>query len=172
MGGFDGHLHEKDSRRALRVIGPLALAIALVTIVWRDAWQVALGLYLGALCGFAITPDADHRAMTREEYRAMKRWGFLGAILVGYMTPYAYMFPHRSRWSHSLFPGTILRILYVTWLMIGMIIFVRLNFDLTILWLPFYSSFIFGWSIQDILHYKRDNLGFFGMNRRRVHYVR
>ncbi len=171
MGGFDGHLHEKDAKRVLRVVLPLSILIAIGTIVWRDAWQVGLGLYLGALCGYVITPDADHRAMTREEYRAMKKWGVFGAVLVGYMMPYAYLFPHRSRWSHSIFPGTVLRILYVTWWLIGLILLLRFQLDLKVLWIPFYSSFIFGWSLQDAFHYRRDNLGFLGMVRRRVRYV-
>ncbi len=169
--GFDGHLHEKDAKRVLRVVGPLALAIALMTIAWRDAWQVGLGLYLGALCGYAITPDADHRTMTREEYRAMRKWGLLGAILVGYMTPYAFLFPHRSRWSHSMIPGTLIRILYVTWWLIVLTVLIRLKFNLNTLWMPFYFSMIFGWCLQDAFHYKRDDLGFLGINRRRVHRV-
>lgn len=169
--GFDGHLHEKDARLVLKIIGPFALAILLVTIIWRDAWQVGLGLYLGALCGYAITPDADHMAMTREEYRAMKKWGILGAILVGYMTPYAYLFHHRSRWSHSLFPGTLIRILYVTWWAILLAVLAQPKFNLTIPWIPFCSSMIFGWCLQDAFHYRRDDLGFLGINRRRVRKV-
>lgn len=170
--GFDGHLHEKDAKRVLRVVGPLALAILLLTIVWRPAWQVAIGLYLGSLLGFAITPDADHKAMTREEYRAMKRWGILGALLVAYMTPYAYIFPHRSRWSHSLIPGTMLRILYVMLLPLCLVITVCLITDLEFPLSIGYVALCAGWMIQDAFHYKRDKLGFFGMNRRRVHYVR
>lgn len=168
---FDGYLHERDGKRVLRVVLPLSVIIALVTIVWRDAWQVAIGLYLGALCGYAITPDADHTAMTREEYRAMRKWKVFGAVLVGYMTPYAYLVPHRSRLSHSIFPGTLLRILYVTWWLLGIILFLRFRFDLKILGIPFFASFCFGWSLQDIFHYHRDDLGFLGMRRRRVRHV-
>jgi len=169
--GFDGHLHEKDARFVVKAFTPFCVAILIATILWRDAWQVALGLYLGILCGYAITPDADHLAMTREEYRAMKKWGILGAMLVGYMTPYAYIFPHRSRWSHSMIPGTLLRILYVTFPIIGLILLLHFNFNFTILRTPFYFSMIFGWCLQDAFHYKRDDLGFLGINRRRVRRV-
>lgn len=168
---FDGYLHEGDAEKVIKFIGPIALAIAFMTIVWREAWQVGLGLYLGSLCGYAITPDADHKAMTREEYRAMKKWGFLGSLLVAYMTPYAYIFPHRSKWSHSLIPGTLLRILYVALPLLFLAIAVWTVYGIKIPISVGYVSFVIGWMIQDAFHYKRDKLGIFGMNRRRVRWV-
>jgi uncharacterized metal-binding protein len=169
--GYDGHLHEKDARRVIRVFVPLSVLIAASFPVWREAWQVALGLFLGVLCGYAITPDADHKAMTREEYRAMKKWGILGAFLVAYMTPYAYLFPHRSKWSHSLIPGTILRILYVLLPLVILAVVLLIAYNVKVPLSVGYIAFVVGWMVQDAFHYKRDKLGLFGMIRRRVYYV-
>lgn len=164
---FDGHLHEKDARRIIRIMTVPYLSVAIATLFWRDAWLCSIGLLIGMWGGYAITPDADHTAMTREEYRAMKHWGLPGAILVAYMMPYAYIFPHRSRWSHSIFPGTLIRIAYVS--VIPTLLLIALLNWIDIGMFPYwlYGGLIIAWSIQDMFHYIRDEIGPLGTNRKR-----
>jgi len=165
--GFDGHLHERDSKIAIRITIPLAIFVACFSVVWIGLLQIAIGMIIGSFSGFAVTPDADHLAMTREEYRAMKRWGLFGVLLVAYMTPYAYLIPHRSKLSHTIFPGTLIRMAYMSIIPTLLIIVSMkwLNIDTFPYWL--YIGLFFGWAAQDSLHYIRDGIGPFGTDRKR-----
>jgi uncharacterized metal-binding protein len=180
---YDGWLHEKDAIRIGRFFSVLSLLLfVLATITGRDLlWHLGLGFLLGSWAGYWVTPDIDHQGSTREEYRAMRT--FIGALWVAYMIPYSFWFSHRSKWSHSIY-GTFIRILWVLF-SLPIVIFVfgaillfltgseSLNAWLTGAWkflrmIPLSwgtVAFLSAWAIQDMQHYKRDRLGYFGLKR-------
>jgi hypothetical protein len=106
---------------------------------------------------------------THEEYRAMRKMGFAGSLLVAWMTPYAYTFPHRGMKSHSICPGTPIRFLWATFPLFLMVIAAVIYFGLPgFLYVIWYPVMLIGWSIQDMFHYKRDGLGYLGLKKRRI----
>lgn len=54
--------------------------------------------------GFMFGPDLDTHS------RQYTRWGFVRFIWL----PYKVVFAHRSRWSHGILFGTLIRVLYFT----------------------------------------------------------
>jgi uncharacterized metal-binding protein len=167
---YDGVLHEQDGQRVLYVLGILCLIVSPILFIHIEALPVLVGIACGALGGYFVTPDADHMSATREEYRLIRRFGVLGAAMMGYLTIYAVMFRHRSKGSHSIFPGTPFRVLFITWPTLFVPIFAivnKYNSTLVIFTLWYIAIFV-GWAIQDMFHYKRDNLGWLGMKNRRI----
>jgi uncharacterized metal-binding protein len=170
---FDGYLHDRDGRWVIRALSPLCLIALIVCLVAIPFFPVLvyflhlpIGLWLGLLGGYWVTPDADHMGTTHEEYRAMRKLGFLGSLLVAWMIPYAYTFSHRSRKSHSIWPGTPIRFLWATLplFLISAAVAIWLG-PAYVIWYPI---MLIGWSIQDIFHYKRDGLGYLGLKKRRI----
>lgn len=170
MAGFDGHIHERQAKVVIvffAIYSILFLGIYLVA-PGKWIWQVSLGMIVGAVGAWAITPDSDHLNMTHEEYRAIKKWGVFGALLVAYMTPYAAIFPHRSMWSHSIV-GSLIRIAWVMLVPAGIYCWIVVaSPKLDLYWSWGYVSFVIVWCIQDCRHYKQDNLGWLGLRKRRV----
>ena len=170
---FDGYLHDRDGKLVMRVMAVLCSAMTILCMILVLIEPMAiyffhlpLGLWLGVVGGYWVTPDADHMGTTHEEYRAMRRLGFFGSLLVAWMTPYAYTFAHRSKGSHSIWPGTPIRFLWATLILFIACAAVAIWIDpLLVLWYPI---MLIGWSIQDIFHYKRDGLGFLGLRKRRT----
>lgn len=74
---------------------------------------LAFGIFFGYELGAYVEPDLDHRNMTYSEYAVMRKFGCLGALWVGFWTPYSYLVPHRSFLSHSVPVGTLVRFLYL-----------------------------------------------------------
>ena len=172
---YDGWKHEKIALRVRWIVMFISIALLPLTFFWKDAVQVSIGLVFGSVMGWWVTPDIDHLSTTREEYRAIKKLGFLGALWVAYMTPYAYIFPHRSIWSHSII-GTVVRIVYISFLPIGVFILVcnkiseYTNLLESVTFADYYIiliSIFVGWFVQDMMHYLVDGIGPLGLKKRR-----
>lgn len=164
---YDGHLHARDAKVVGIFLTGLALSILPLALYWLPVWQVSLGILLGAWLGWWLTPDIDHTNSTQEEYRAMRKLGVLGAIWVGMWTPYAYLFKHRSIWSHSIIGtairfGMIFLVCFLFWLVV-----MKSIFGLEFPWSWGYVSCFIAYTIQDMVHYMRDEIGPFGLTRRR-----
>jgi uncharacterized metal-binding protein len=162
---FDGREHE---RRALAVLAALLPACIGLFVAMPDSILMAelvVGLLLGGVCGWWITPDIDHRWMTMEEYRALRLDALLGRLWILAWRPYSLLFGHRSRWTHS-WRGTLLRALPFMLGIAGFWMFVRYELVLTSRILsPFYLGFLGGWLIQDMVHYHHDGLGWRGVEK-------
>ena len=76
---------------------------------------IGAGFLAGYWLGKYVEPDLDHRNFTGSEYRAMRELKFIGAILVGYFQPYAYLLPHRHFLSHTPIISTAIRFVYLFW---------------------------------------------------------
>jgi uncharacterized metal-binding protein len=88
-----------------------AITIILAVPTFVAAWGVAgdLGLALTATIamlfgGFMFGPDLDIQS------RQYTRWGIFRFIWF----PYKVIFRHRSRWSHGIIFGTLIRVIYFT----------------------------------------------------------
>lgn len=163
---FDGRLHEKDARSVLRAMVALCLILAPLALVSPGLIYIPIGLSLGSFGGYMVTPDADHMGTTHEEYKAMRKFGFLGSLLVAWMTPYAYTFRHRSKMSHSIWPGTPIRFLWATLPLL--LVAIALMIWAGPIHAAWYPIMLVSWSLQDIFHYKRDGLGYLGLRKRRI----
>jgi len=170
MGGFDGWLHDKQAKRVLKLLGIASLgAIPLMPYWFPDAIWLSLGLLGGAWMGWWLTPDIDLPSTTHEEYRAMHA-GFIGALWVAAWTPYAFLVPHRSIYSHSII-GTAIRyamLLVATFALwaIASLVLGLYNIHLDYPWSVAHVSFFVGLAIQDSFHYMLDGLGPLGLLRR------
>jgi uncharacterized metal-binding protein len=113
------------------------------------------GLAVGAVVGTLVTPDLDHHQLTTfDEHRIWSVWAPFGFVWQVYWYPYGLTHKHRGG-SHTWPWGTLVRFMYFLW---GPIFlwFTWLGFDWSyvLFWL-----FIFtGQSMQDLLHYYKDDL--------------
>src|SRR5437588_4887341 len=83
------------------------LAAPTFVAAWGLTGKVALALLAtGAMLfgGFMFGPDLDIQS------RQYARWGIFRFLWL----PYRVMFRHRSRWSHGIIFGTLIRVLYFT----------------------------------------------------------
>lgn len=161
--GFDGQEHQFLAAVTLAGTILLGAVIALLFPGWPYLVGTVAGLVTGSLFGFWITPDLDHEWRTMEEYRALRWDRFLGRIWIALWQPYAKVFKHRSKWTHS-WVGTLIRaipflvaIIVPWWLIRSAIGLPAVKFS------GFYLTFLIGWLIQDSVHYKHDGLGWTGV---------
>ena len=97
--------------------------LALLPII-MIATYILFGFYftiilsLGYLfSGFMFNGDLDIKS------RPTNRWGPLKFIWY----PYRKLFKHRSFWSHGLFVGTLIRVLWVIWIPIVILILCKIS---------------------------------------------
>ncbi|HEV7857125.1 MAG TPA: metal-binding protein [Pyrinomonadaceae bacterium] len=88
-----------------------AVTIVLAAPTCVVAWSLTGSLWLAGLVvcamlfgGFMFGPDLDIHS------RQYTRWGVFRFIWL----PYQMVFRHRSRWSHGILFGTLIRVLYFT----------------------------------------------------------
>jgi uncharacterized metal-binding protein len=88
-----------------------AVTVILAAPTFVAAWGLAGNLALALLAtgamlfgGFMFGPDLDIQS------RQYARWGIFRFLWL----PYRGLFRHRSRWSHGIIFGTLIRILYFT----------------------------------------------------------
>jgi uncharacterized metal-binding protein len=86
-----------------------AITLALAVPTFAAAWGVtgSLGLAMATTCamlfgGFMFGPDLDILS------RQYTRWGVFRFLWL----PYRAVFRHRSRWSHGIIFGTLIRVAY------------------------------------------------------------
>lgn len=64
--------------------------------------------------GLLFSPDLDLSNTGRHQGGGCKAWHRWKRMRLGWFwKPYGYLIPHRSEFSHTLIPGTLLRLLYV-----------------------------------------------------------
>lgn len=125
--------------------------------------EPAIGLTVGGVCGWLVTPDADVDGITHEEVRWFKINPLLGHVWHLFWWPYGKMFKHRGS-SHIIFWGTLTRILYiVATVTLGQLLWVLClepNFiGADLFFVHLYNSFPYfcratylAWSVQDAIH--------------------
>ena len=86
-----------------------AVTFLLVAPTFAAAWKLTENLPLAAIItvsmlvgGLMFGPDLDTHS------KQYTRWGFFSFLWY----PYKVFFSHRSRWSHGLLFGTLLRVIY------------------------------------------------------------
>jgi uncharacterized metal-binding protein len=85
----------------------LILAVPTFVAAWGVTGSLALAFVAtGAMLfgGFMFGPDLDIQS------RQYTRWGIFRFLWL----PYRMLFRHRSRWSHGIIFGTLIRVLYFT----------------------------------------------------------
>lgn len=162
MNGFDGREHQLLAVLTLGTVSLGAITLVILFPGFPHVIELAGGLITGAFYGFWITPDLDHEWMTMEEYRAMRLHKGFGKLWVALWRPYAKLFGHRSKWTHSLV-GTLIRAIpFMT--VTGIFLDLLLNeFGLDPLIIVFDVGMIAGWLAQDMVHYRHDGLGWRGV---------
>ena len=104
----DGRLHKKLAFVGLWVV---VVPTSIVILLFTGNALYAFLFFLGGLFSIYITPDRDHLAMTHEKYHDIKVFGILGSLWLSWWYPYAMIFPHRSKLSHSII-GSVIRFIY------------------------------------------------------------
>lgn len=104
----------------------LALAFPAAIGVGYLARSAPAGLWAGAGCaaGVFVTPDLDQEGISAVEWDIVQAFGAFGAVgflWLAYWHLYAWAIPHRSPWSHLPAFGTLLRVLYLSPLVIAAI---------------------------------------------------
>ncbi|MFN2454715.1 MAG: metal-binding protein [Pyrinomonadaceae bacterium] len=86
-----------------------AITVILAVPTFAGAWGATANLWLAAAAtcamlfgGFMFGPDLDIQS------RQYARWGVFRFLWL----PYRAMFRHRSRWSHGIIFGTLIRVVY------------------------------------------------------------
>lgn len=86
-----------------------AITVILAAPTFVGAWGLTGNLTLAALAtlsmlfgGFMFGPDLDIQS------RQYTRWGLFRFLWL----PYRMLFKHRSRWSHGIIFGTLIRVIY------------------------------------------------------------
>lgn len=104
----NGSTHAK-----IHKIGILPVALATAPVGLSSPVDYAL-ILAGYGMGAFIDPDLDQVGLTQAEGRALRHFGFLGAIWVGYWLPYGYLLKHRGKLSHFPFLSTFVRLVYIS----------------------------------------------------------
>lgn len=140
--------------------------------LYGEPWA-GLGLALGSVGGWFITPDADHHVKTHEEDR-VEEWPVVGPYLQGVWAGYGSKYDHRGR-SHWHVWGTVTRMWYFArrfmadflfWAYVVGVIFLGQVMDgelvaQVVLHLPrggFLGFLFLGWCVQDSVHIETDRL--------------
>ena len=79
-----------------------APAFGVAFLATQDLWLSAVAAFGFLFGGFMFGPDLDTAS------KQYSRWKFLKVLWF----PYRTFFKHRSRWSHGLIFGTLLRVVY------------------------------------------------------------
>lgn len=143
-----GIIHYKWWKRMIPLSIIISLALMLISPV------LGIMCFVGYLLGNFIEPDLDHLNITSSEYRAMRKFGCLGAIWVGAWLPYAYIFPHRSFFSHFPFVSDLVRITYI--LLIPAILWLYYQMPINNTMLLGLGGVVAGLSLATTVHYVLD----------------
>ena len=157
----DGLSHERNAIITLMLLGFLSIPLFLLSPA------LSIGLIWGAICGFFIDPDLDHRGTTRAEYRMYRVNRLIGALFHMYWTPYQTFIRHGSLLSHGgkgllgwvsmALIATPIRIVYSLWWLIPLALSVDFVYQ-WLMWIPglFWLGLYLGWAAQDFVHWLRD----------------
>lgn len=101
---------DKHDRRCVFV----AIALgAFVTLLGYPSLGIRMALIITAW-GLLFSPDLDLADTGRHQGGGCKAWHRWKRAGLGWVwKPYGHAFKHRSKFSHTLIPGTLLRLLYV-----------------------------------------------------------
>lgn len=152
---MNGAAHAKASV-ALAV--PCSLAAAAYT---SGDYAAMIGAGLGCLAGISIGPDLDQEAISRQEWKIIRRTLGLGFLFLLFWWPYATLHKHRG-FSHTPVLGTLGRILYIV-LMVGVPCLLLLLFGVKLefpslpvsVWRGLVWS-VFGLIVSDFAHWAMD----------------
>lgn len=105
----DGETHNLVSKLS-------ALPAAGIAITLTGDWAMGAAVALGCLSGMVLTPDLDciETPVVTKAEEWMRKVPLLGIIMVWYWMPYAMLIPHRHALSHTPVLGTLLRLVYLT----------------------------------------------------------
>jgi uncharacterized metal-binding protein len=90
----------------------LAVVLGPVVAAWTNEITAGLCFAGGCVLGVFISPDLDQEQKTISEALVAKL-PVLGWLFRLYFYPYAWVFPHRSPFTHLPFLGTVIRALYI-----------------------------------------------------------
>ena len=115
------------------------IAIALI-LYSENIFSFSPGMLLAICLGFYIgtefvTPDLDI------DSAAYKRWGRLKIL----MLPYKWLFKHRQS-SHNIFYGAIVRILYISVIILGFYYLIFKSLPPELDFSPVYVNYFFNWN--------------------------
>lgn len=132
---------------------PFSIFVSLLLMWFSPLFGIMV--LVGYLMGEPVlSADLDHQNITRNEYSAMRRFGCLGAIWVGYWQPYGFLFSHRSFWSHFPFVSDLIRLSYLLVIPAALWIYYQIPINNTVLVSLF--GVTIGLSMSTTVHYLLD----------------
>ena len=158
--------HERAYNRAINWLQPVTLAVA-ANAIYIDSPMLlcsAAGFLLGLYVGRRVDPDLDMTQITLTERRAIQRNFVFGHLWRIYWLPYSKLIPHRSPLSHLPGAGTLLRWLYLFWLLFlaqGLILLELNSAAITALFVAFWIGEFAGQCWMDLVHLWMDDLRIF-----------
>lgn len=139
------------------------IAVSSVYLLSQGLREAAIGVAIGGIAGWLITPDADVDGISYEEQRWFKINPILGYIWHLFWYAYGKIFKHRGL-SHVAFIGTLTRIFYIVIPITILQLVWALKFHpdfigADLFFVHLYNSFPYlcrgiylSWSAQDIVH--------------------
>lgn len=143
MPGYNSH----------RIFNYLSFLVILYILYSREFIQPGIGPLAAAVIGFYlgtefITPDLDTHST------AHKRWGRLRVLMI----PYKWLFKHRQT-SHNIFYGAVVRILYISIILLGFYYFIFRTIPSPLAFSPIYVIiFLSGIITANALHVILDKI--------------
>ncbi|VVB56167.1 Uncharacterised protein [uncultured archaeon] len=136
-----------------RIFNYIVFIVVALILYFENIFSFSSGMLLAICLGFYIgtefvTPDLD------VDSAAYKRWGRLKIL----MLPYKWLFKHRQS-SHNIFYGAIVRILYISVIILGFyyLIFKSLPQEFTFSYV-YVIVFLIGIIIANALHVILDKI--------------
>ncbi|MFZ3168339.1 MAG: DUF2227 family putative metal-binding protein [Candidatus Methanoperedens sp.] len=136
-----------------RIFNYIVFIVIALILYFENIFSFSPGMLLAIFLGFYIgtefvTPDLD------VDSAAYKRWGRLKIL----MLPYKWLFKHRQS-SHNIFYGAIVRILYISVIILGFyyLIFKSLPQEFTFSYV-YVIIFLIGIIIANALHVILDKI--------------
>ena len=152
----------------------ILLTLGVIAIFYRFWWTYWFAgiLFLSYLSAKYIEPDLDQPALTTSDSSMIRDFPLVGYLFAIWWTGYAYLIfvfavvtrttngylgGHRTRTSHSIIPGTVLRQLWADIPIIALFWVFNWNVNPSII--PIVLGQFAGLAINDFLHLKYDRKG-------------
>lgn len=111
----------------------IAAVVLLVAVTYWRQWPLIIVPFVMVIWGLYFSPDldlSDSGSAKGGACRAWHRWRRLG--LGWFWKPYGYRYTHRSPLTHSIWPGTFIRLLYISQpailILLASLLLVRIKF--------------------------------------------
>ena len=174
----DGITHERWRKMGFLPIAIIALGAAIFSLKDPFYLYCSISILWNYLLTAFIGPDLDQISLGSQDAKMIWRIPILGFLGFIWWSTYAYIMAiltrkhsaHRSWLTHSIIPGTLIRMAWHN-LPIGAVLYLAsLKFDIWFM-LPFAAPYLIGqfiaWSVTDLIHLILDRSPQYATNQQR-----